>query len=148
MITYPQAEQALRDVTALLESQAARLNFLEKRIAPYPMDEIRPIVEARVTNTPDDQKLDGSVQWKWRQDGPPVEWDWTLAMTALLECLIVQGGNISWDGDGTSCAVQMMHEIHRRWRAAEAKVAQLEQELLDRYQEAQDQDEYDNMYIG
>ncbi len=59
----------------------------------------------------------GELQWKWR-DNPPaftndVKW-WEELADAMLDALVCEGGIDAWDGDGLSCAMQIVESYAKQ----------------------------------
>lgn len=66
-----------------------------------------------------------SLQWKWRELDPPrfedrQEW-YQECSAALLDALVNEGGIPAWDGDGLSCAVQIVEAYAKRLADAERR---------------------------
>src|SRR5882672_10511286 len=62
------------------------------------------------------------LQAKWRPNGGapfPSEFPWRELELALLDALVNEGGATAWSGDGSSCAVQIIHAI---WLGARKEI--------------------------
>lgn len=52
----------------------------------------------------------GDLQWKWRTE-TDLKYDYQDVCDALLDALVNMGGATAWNGDGTSCAAQIVQNI-------------------------------------
>lgn len=71
------------------------------------------------------------LQAKWRNMPEPIkelpkEFPWEEIEAALLDAFINEGSATAWRGDGSSCAVQIVHNM---WILAQSEIKKRDQKI-------------------